>query len=122
MTRQGGSSTSKSNTASLMWRACSICGVRIPALANRCELHAKPAKNITYGRSYRQARAQVLAEETACWICGLPAKPGDQLVCDHVLPRALGGPSTRANLRAAHRSCNGRRGQELGQSRLVWPQ
>ena len=44
-----------------------------------------------------------------CWLCG---RPGADTV-DHVIPRALGGPDTLDNLRAAHRVCNSRRGTRL---------
>ena len=63
-----------------------------------------------YDRSYRSLRKQVLAEERACWICGHPARLGDPLTVDHVLPLALGGVNHRSNLRAAHSSCNSGRG------------
>lgn len=61
-------------------------------------------------RRYRKARAQVLAYATHCHICGQPARPGDPLVTDHLIPRSAGGPDVAANLAPAHRSCNGRRG------------
>jgi 5-methylcytosine-specific restriction endonuclease McrA len=63
-----------------------------------------------YGATYRSLRRQVLIEEQACWICGYPARLGDPLTVDHVLPLALGGVNTRTNLRAAHLSCNSGRG------------
>jgi 5-methylcytosine-specific restriction endonuclease McrA len=44
-----------------------------------------------YGRDYQALRRQVLAEEQACWLCGYPARVGDPLTVDHVLPLALGG-------------------------------
>lgn len=69
------------------------------------------------GHRRRQVRAQVLAEETHCWICGLlvdktlrtphPQSPE----VDELLPVSLGGsPIDRANCRLAHRLCNIRRG------------
>jgi 5-methylcytosine-specific restriction endonuclease McrA len=63
-----------------------------------------------YDRAYVRLRPQVLSEEQVCWLCGLPARPGDPLTVDHVLPLALGGTSHRTNLRAAHASCNSSRG------------
>lgn len=60
-----------------------------------------------------------------CWVCGgevdrsvPPTAPGAPTV-DHVLPRARGGRSDAANLRLAHRRCNGRRGSALPE--LSWP-
>ena len=55
---------------------------------------------------------QTLREETHCWICGEPGSPADPLTADHLLAVAAGGPSSRSNLRAAHLSCNSRRGAQ----------
>lgn len=64
-------------------------------------------------------------DDWACWVCrgrvdpaapaGLPASGS----IDHVVPRAKGGTSDPANLRLAHRRCNGRRGSRLPE--LEWP-
>jgi 5-methylcytosine-specific restriction endonuclease McrA len=62
------------------------------------------------GTQHKRIRKQVLAEESVCWMCGLPALPGDPLTADHIIPRAAGGRTVRENYRAAHRSCNSRRG------------
>ena len=62
------------------------------------------------GADHRRVRAQVLREETTCWICGRPGSPGDPLTADHIDARADGGTNTRENMRAAHASCNSRRG------------
>lgn len=61
-------------------------------------------------RAHRTARAQTLAEETLCWICLKPGRDDDPLTADHVIAHAAGGPDTRTNYRAAHESCNKRRG------------
>ena len=60
-----------------------------------------------------------------CWVCGgevdraaPPGAPGSPTI-DHVLPRARGGTSEPANLRLAHRRCNGQRGSRLPE--LDWP-
>lgn len=66
---------------------------------------------------WRKVRAQVLREESSCWLCGLPidfdAAPRSSWApsVDHVVPRSKGGdPYDRANLRACHVGCNsGRR-------------
>jgi 5-methylcytosine-specific restriction endonuclease McrA len=77
-------------------RACIECGR--PARGTRCTVHAKVAERRRgsptargYGRDYQALRRQVLAEEQACWLCGYPARVGDPLTVDHVLPLALGG-------------------------------
>ena len=71
---------------------------------------------------YQTARKNVLVRDRGiCWLCGRPGAT----TADHVVPLALGGhPYDEANLRAAHRSCNSRRGAavvervELDTSRL----
>lgn len=57
---------------------------------------------------YQQARKAVLVRDRGiCWLC---SRPGAD-TADHVVPLALGGhPYDMGNLRAAHRSCNSRRG------------
>jgi 5-methylcytosine-specific restriction enzyme A len=62
------------------------------------------------GSDHQRIRLQVLAEETVCWICGKPGTANDPLTADHVVPRIAGGRNTRSNYRAAHSSCNSRRG------------
>jgi 5-methylcytosine-specific restriction endonuclease McrA len=43
-----------------------------------------------------------------CHICGKPVRR-DQMSLDHIVPIALGGSHTMANVRLAHRRCNYRR-------------
>lgn len=70
------------------------------------------------GRPRQRLIAQVRAEEPNCHICQQPIdlardKQTDPLgsVVDEVIPRSLGGsPADRANVRHAHRLCNGIRG------------
>ena len=85
-------------------RPCLVCGT--PSRSPRCATHSLPRR----GWAHEQASRQVRLEETSCWICGEPAKPGDPLTADHLVPRIHGGPDVRENMRAAHRSCNSRRG------------
>ena len=50
-------------------------------------------------RPWRRMVATVLRRDNGiCWICGQPGAD----TADHLLPRALGGPDTLDNLRAAH--------------------
>jgi hypothetical protein len=63
-------------------------------------------------RRYRANRAAVLAGATVCHLCGEPARAGDPLVADHVIPRSKGGHDGIGNLAPAHASCNGRRGDQ----------
>jgi 5-methylcytosine-specific restriction enzyme A len=96
-------------------RPCLDCG--IPSSGSRCPRHQRdheqrrgtPAER-GLGADHRRIREQVLREERVCWLCLEPARPGDPLTADHVVPRAQGGTNTRQNMRAAHRSCNSRRG------------
>ena len=98
-----------------MMRACIDCGR--PASGTRCTVHAKAAERRRgspsargSGRDYQSLRLRVLGEESACWLCGKPARLGDPLTVDHVLPLALRGAKVAPMVRAAHRSCNSRRG------------
>jgi 5-methylcytosine-specific restriction endonuclease McrA len=65
------------------------------------------------GADHRRIREQVLAEERLCWICGGHGTEDDPLTADHVLARVAGGRNVRANYRAAHASCNSRRGARV---------
>lgn len=65
------------------------------------------------GRGWREAQAQVFAEETHCWWCGkyvdqeLPKSHPMGRTVDHILELWQGGhPRDRTNLRLAHRRCN----------------
>jgi 5-methylcytosine-specific restriction endonuclease McrA len=70
------------------------------------------------GRAWRTLRAQVIAEETVCGICGrwvdkMLTNPHPMSVqVDHIIPIALAPRLTmaRPNLRLCHRGCNLRRG------------
>jgi 5-methylcytosine-specific restriction endonuclease McrA len=78
-----------------------------------------PKRNGRYanGHRRRQVRAQVLAEETHCWLCNrivdksLPAGLHGSPEIDEIIPFSLGGsPFDRSNCRLSHRLCNVRRG------------
>jgi 5-methylcytosine-specific restriction endonuclease McrA len=62
--------------------------------------------------AWRRLRAQVLAEERTCWLCGheidfdAPPRSRYSPSVDHIIPMAKGGDSTREQLRAAHYGCN----------------
>ena len=65
-------------------------------------------------------RAQVLREETNCWLCGqfvdvkLKAGLPESPEVDEILPVSLGGnPYDRSNTRLAHRLCNQKRSNKL---------
>lgn len=106
-------------------RLCSAVGCYLAAgTTGRCPAHARalarrrdPRTTTArgYGASYQAFRKRVLAEEDCCWLCGAPGTEDDPLQADHVVPLSMGGRRTRDNLRAAHRSCNVRRG---GRNRL----
>jgi ribosomal protein S14 len=97
---------------SALRRACIICGR--PTSGARCPAHtvARPSfRERGYDGEYDRNRRALLATATACWICGQPARPGDPLTADHIIPRSQGGGSSLGNLAPAHRSCNSRRGE-----------
>jgi hypothetical protein len=56
-------------------------------------------------------------EERACWRCGLPGRPGDQL--GHVIAAADGGETVRGNVHREHAACNLAAGRALGRERLM---
>ena len=58
----------------------------------------------------RRNRSIVLAAAGNCAICGQPRRPGDPFEADHIVAIRDGGNDQISNLRAAHRSCNRRRG------------
>jgi 5-methylcytosine-specific restriction endonuclease McrA len=58
-------------------------------------------------RAWRIVRQWILQrDQHVCWLCG---RKGANSV-DHVVPRERGGTDELGNLRAAHASCNSRRG------------
>jgi 5-methylcytosine-specific restriction endonuclease McrA len=77
---------------------------------------SKRNPRVANGHRRRQVRAQVLAEETHCWLCGEPVDktlpaglPGSPEV-DEIVPVSLGGsPYDRSNCRLAHRLHNQQR-------------
>lgn len=85
-----------------------------------------PKRNprVANGHRRRQLRAQVLAEEDDCGICGRPVDttlphglPHSPEV-DEIVPVSRGGnPYDRANCRLVHRLCNQRRGNGLRSQR-----
>lgn len=59
------------------------------------------------GRPYRRMRAQILAEDDTCWICG---KEGADTI-DHLVPISKGGSVLdKNNCLPACASCNSARG------------
>lgn len=99
---------------------------RVLYCSKACKRKAGPgfrAQRRERRKSTAKVRNQVSAlrkrDGDDCWLCLLPidfaiADINDPMhgSRDHVLPRALGGDGTVANLRLAHRHCNTRRGQE----------
>jgi hypothetical protein len=92
-----------------------------PELTNRtrCTEHDRAkdkrrgsSKQRGYDAGYRRARAQVIREETDCWICGEPVDPTLRWPdprspsADHVTRREDGGSNDRSNLRLSHLGCN----------------
>jgi 5-methylcytosine-specific restriction enzyme A len=101
--------------------ACPDCGALTPD--TRCPKHAKVKRRKRYARqdasrrargkrngstsAYRKERAFVLERDKGiCWIC---RKAGAN-TADHIVPVSKDGSDHRSNLRAAHKSCNSRRG------------
>ncbi|MFJ3044030.1 HNH endonuclease [Streptomyces tendae] len=79
------------------------------------------------GRPYRTLCAEVRRRGDPCWLCGhdidLTLDPRHPLsfTVDHLLPLSRGGSLLDpANARAAHRSCNSRKGNRVA-PRTVGP-
>lgn len=82
-----------------------------------------PRRNLrtANGHRRRQVRAQVLAEEDDCGICGRPVAkdlpphlPGSPEI-DEIIPVSKGGnPYDRTNCRLTHRACNVGRNRGVG--------
>jgi 5-methylcytosine-specific restriction endonuclease McrA len=89
-------------------RACVECGRTAIPGHNRCTTHHQPNPRNTY--AYQKARAIIQHQATTCWICGGTFTTANPPTADHVIPVASGGTSLLSNLRAAHLSCNSRRG------------
>jgi 5-methylcytosine-specific restriction endonuclease McrA len=71
------------------------------------------------GHKWRQIRAQVLATNTICWLCGLPGADS----VDHVIPLSVAPELAHdpANLKPAHRRCNSKKGAKVGGSGVRHP-
>ena len=90
---------------------------------------ARPKVNrYANGHRRRQVRAQVLAEEDNCAICGLPvdktlpAGLAGSPEVDEIIPVSKGGsPYDRANCRLTCRRCNARRGNGSRLRAIVTP-
>ncbi len=90
--------------------ALSICNEPgCPNLAQRrgrCRDHLEQRPRSST-RRWRRLVAQVIRRDHGiCWICGKPGATS----ADHIVPARDGGPDVLSNLRAAHVSCNARRG------------
>jgi 5-methylcytosine-specific restriction protein A len=75
---------------------------------SRCQRHARvwvggqPSSG--YGARWARLRAQVLAEEPQCRLCGAPATE-----VDHIQAKAFGGTDDRSNLQALDTACHKRK-------------
>jgi 5-methylcytosine-specific restriction endonuclease McrA len=69
------------------------------------------------GSRWRRVRSLVLERDGyVCWLCGLPGANS----VDHVHPVSLGGAThDPMNLRAAHYSCNSKRGNRTEVQRML---
>lgn len=71
----------------------------------------------TSHRRYRRERAAALSGDLTCWLCGQPIDKTlswpDPMsaTADHVVAHHDSGKDNRSNLKAAHLTCNSRRGK-----------
>ena len=99
-----------------MMRLCSAPGCWERATTSgRCAQHASALSRQRdprtpgqkgYGSKHQRMARRVLREESVCHLCGGPAREGDPLEVDHILPLSMGGSGDRENLAAAHMRCN----------------
>ena len=98
-------------------RPCIVCGT-LTREGSRCTDHKLPERRSQksteqrkekkanlYNSRYRKLAKAVRDTAQYCHICQQPARPNDPWEADHLIP---GDPNSP--LAAAHRSCNGRRG------------
>jgi len=101
--------------------ACNGASCRLPDSVDRLRRRRSEAgrrRRAAGWKSGQKGRWRGICERDGwvCWICRLPIdaalSPPDRLAgtADHVLPLSKGGSDTDGNLRAAHFSCNCRRG------------
>lgn len=102
-------------------KPCLDCG-RLTTLGNRCQQHQNLVEQLhevkraqikketkQYSGSYRKRAALVRATAIVCHLCGEGARATDPWVADHVDAASDGDV---AELRAAHASCNRKRGNK----------
>ena len=82
---------------------CLDCG-RLHLRAVYCEIHERPT---LYGHNYQREAAHIRATAITCHICGTGADATDPWTADHIV---AGDPNSP--LKAAHRSCNSRKGNQ----------
>jgi hypothetical protein len=101
-------------------KPCGVCGVLTKGL-NRCEVHEaeyqqlevirlkemKARRPKLYDGQYHKAAKRIRETALICHLCNEGARYGDPWTADHVI---AGDPESE--LRAAHRSCNSRRGNK----------
>lgn len=99
-------------------RPCLLCGrrTRNPSRCDQCAPVKAPTAARGYDSAWREVRAAVLQRDRyRCRWCG-----GDADTVDHLVPLAHGGPRLDpANLAAACRPCNSRRGATTRRARPV---
>jgi hypothetical protein len=99
-------------------KPCRVCGNL--SLNNLCDYHQAIEDKLhnikrdqikkqtgQYSGDYRKRAAQVRATATVCHICGDGPRFNDPFEADHIDPA-----NPASELKAAHRSCNGSRGNK----------
>ena len=102
-------------------KPCLDCG-QLTSVGNRCQKHQNLVENLhnakraqikresgQYSGSYQKRAKQVRETALVCHLCGEGFRATDPWVADHVDPASHGDT---ADLRAAHRSCNAKRGNK----------
>ena len=90
-------------TMSKIRRPCLNCG-SLTSKTTRCDTCQQHHDQL-YNSDYRREAKRIRDTATECWLCGHGPKADDPWQADHVV-----AGDSRSPLRAAHRSCNIRRG------------
>ena len=69
-------------------------------------------KRMSHEKRDRRRKMLIARDGLACGICGEPMTEATVTI-DHIVPVSKGGSHEMANLRLAHKRCNGTRGNDL---------
>ena len=100
--------------------ACPVRGCGRPTTTDRCEIHGANApthgwstnrrqdvKRSIVGRGLHKARLALFVKAMAmCQVCRRPLRDPSEMIRDHVVPLAEGGPDIESNTQALCKNCD----------------